>query len=690
MVPSATVQTYDVAGCLALSQESARISCLENIVAQLTSQVQAVLGQQVGVGSTWCHTFNIDLGFANSGSSEVGHLHTALDKQGFSYAPDTGNTYSNGTALAVKRFQEKHASEILAPWGLTQGTGFVGTTTRAKLNQLYGCQPTPQQTRCNASGQCVIGGTGALCSSNVDCAPQTQASITVTSPNVSATWVKGGTYTVTWNSSGIIGYVSIGLRDDTRQSMGAVWSVNNVANTGYYSIILPATSIIVPGNKYKICVSHGAVFDCSDSYLNIIETTQTTEITATSCSETDNGLNYSTRGVTTGTNSWNGQYGSYIDSCSGSVLTEYHCANNLVSSSTYTCPYGCSNGVCQQSTNPNCVPNWQCAAWSVCVNNQQTRTCTDRNFCGITTGKPAESQSCVMTCSDTDNGLSYYTKGTTTGTGAWNRAYGSYVDSCSDNILTEYLCVNNWVSRVNYLCEYGCENGACWSMPAYFVRSPRIGDEWISGQEYTIEWETNPSIRQDWRSADIYLVKDSLKYTIEKNVPLVYVDHKLKWTAGIVKELCPDPPGVCGYVQPGYYQIRVCISGTSRCDSASVGILASPPPFALTIISPNGGEWLYNLYSHRISWRSEGVKYATIYLKKSSSIYGTIASDISGSGVHYNVNEEGESFYLWTIGPSIFLQPIPAGNDYKIEIVGSDHLRQQTVTDESDGYFRIQ
>ena len=50
---------------------------------------------------------------------------------------------------------------------------------------------------------------------------------------------------------------------------------------------------------------------------------------------------------------------------------------------------------------PVCTPNWQCNAWSNCVNSQQTRNCTDSNNCNTTIGEPPLNQSCFVSPTQT-------------------------------------------------------------------------------------------------------------------------------------------------------------------------------------------------------------------------------------------------------------------------------------------------
>ncbi|MFH1710893.1 MAG: hypothetical protein ABH840_01115 [Nanoarchaeota archaeon] len=55
-----------------------------------------------------------------------------------------------------------------------------------------------------------------------------------------------------------------------------------------------------------------------------------------------------------------------------------------------------SSAVREFSSTNNCVQNWNCTSWGVCISRVQTRTCTDRNNCNNLTGKPATNQSCVI------------------------------------------------------------------------------------------------------------------------------------------------------------------------------------------------------------------------------------------------------------------------------------------------------
>lgn len=43
----------------------------------------------------------------------------------------------------------------------------------------------------------------------------------------------------------------------------------------------------------------------------------------------------------------------------------------------------------------DCVPDWSCAVWSICQNSIQTRSCTDSNNCGTEAGKPVTQAACT-------------------------------------------------------------------------------------------------------------------------------------------------------------------------------------------------------------------------------------------------------------------------------------------------------
>ncbi len=84
-----------------------------------------------------CSQLTIDLSFGAWGE-QVKCLQQILKNQGQHIYPEgliTGN-FGRLTRQAVIRFQEKYKSEILTPFGLTGGNGFVGPKTREKVNYL--------------------------------------------------------------------------------------------------------------------------------------------------------------------------------------------------------------------------------------------------------------------------------------------------------------------------------------------------------------------------------------------------------------------------------------------------------------------------------------------------------------------------------------------------------------------------
>jgi hypothetical protein len=126
LVPGITL-----AQALSVAQLQAQIQSLTAQLRSLESQLAAAGGSTAS-----CYTFNSNLSIRMTGNA-VTELQTALQKDGESV--EVTGIFDDQTASAVTAFQEKYQTAILAPYGLSYGTGYAGEKTRAELNYLFGC-----------------------------------------------------------------------------------------------------------------------------------------------------------------------------------------------------------------------------------------------------------------------------------------------------------------------------------------------------------------------------------------------------------------------------------------------------------------------------------------------------------------------------------------------------------------------
>ncbi|MDO8493610.1 MAG: peptidoglycan-binding domain-containing protein [bacterium] len=129
-------------GLAVLPAAAASVAEIQAQIDALLAQVQALQGGSSSSSSAPAHTFSVNLRLGSSGA-DVMALQKALNANGVTVSTSGAGSPGNETSFfgpatqrAVIKFQEKYASETLAPVGLSSGTGFVGALTRAKLNSM--------------------------------------------------------------------------------------------------------------------------------------------------------------------------------------------------------------------------------------------------------------------------------------------------------------------------------------------------------------------------------------------------------------------------------------------------------------------------------------------------------------------------------------------------------------------------
>src|SRR6056297_968841 len=144
VAPVATAADYedmDTSDLIAVIQSLQ--ATIESLQAQLgdTEEETTTGGAIEGIPEDFTFDQALSSGMSNQ---DVEYLQIVLNSDSDTQLAESGvgspgnetQYFGSLTTAGVIAFQEKYSEDVLAPYGLTEGTGYVGETTRQKLNEL--------------------------------------------------------------------------------------------------------------------------------------------------------------------------------------------------------------------------------------------------------------------------------------------------------------------------------------------------------------------------------------------------------------------------------------------------------------------------------------------------------------------------------------------------------------------------
>jgi peptidoglycan hydrolase-like protein with peptidoglycan-binding domain len=210
-----------------------------------------------------------------------------------------------------------------------------------------------------------------------------------------------------------------------------------------------------------------------------------------------------------------------------------------------------------------------------------------------------------VSCTDSDGGKDYFSKGETEGISPSTGQQYSGSDVCGTGTtyavgqLVEHYCDGKYHTNTVYTCPYGCTNGACLRFSDEHpmrVITPNGFEQWPEGNQYELRWTPTGKQVPTVQFVDVTVV-DTNGSTVATIAGGLSNSGRTYWV----------PSGLYGNGIYGKLKLKVCQTGTSNCDMSDnyftiTKVSKNLPPVVDSVSAPTTlsagetGKWF--VYAH--------------------------------------------------------------------------------------------